>query len=185
MSGVAQSDGVILAADEHDWFPGRDQTRKLRAKPVRNGFNCLGFIPVTVLNQRKSGNGLRKGAREGLQLVRGLTCRFCCKSRIFPSLFVAHKRFGLKIHMRENHQNEELLLNSSWHHYQQRLNGKNYTFADEQNSRVEEVEREVTVTLGESLTKEMIEAVTLKQSFQPEVTHIISPNDEAINWYIV
>ena len=26
---------------------------------ARNGFNCLGFIPVAVLNQRGKGDGLR------------------------------------------------------------------------------------------------------------------------------
>ena len=180
MLGSAQSDGVILADDQHDCSSSwRNQTRKLRAKPLRNGFNCLGFISVSVLNQRKSGNGLKRGARQGLQFVRELTCRFCCKSKIFPSLFVAHKRVGLKIHMKDNHQNEELLLNTGQHHFQRRLNVNNHTFAW-----VEEVEREVTVTLGKSLTKEMIEAVTLEQSFQPEVILIISSDDEASIWYI-
>ena len=180
MLGSAQSDGVILADDQHDCSLGHDQTRKLRAKPLRNGFNCLGFISVTVLNQRKSGNGLKRGARQGLQFVRELTCKFCCKSKIFPSLFVAHKRVGLKIHMKEKHKNEDLLPNSSQHHFQRRLNVNNHTFAW-----VEEVEKEVTVTLGKSLTKEMIEAVILEQSFQPEVILITSPDDESFIWYIL
>ena len=190
MSGSAQCDGVILADEEHDWSSGQNQTRKLRSKPGRNGFNCLGFIPVTVLNQRKNANGSRRGARQGLQLVRELTCRFCCKKREKPSTFVAHKRAGLKFHFREKHKNEEPLLNSSQYHYQGKLNGKYYPFVSEQYSWMEEIERydctlysimslkklglklskrEVTVELGKSLTKEMTEAVALRQSFQPEV----------------
>ena len=127
MSASAQSDGVLLADEDHDWHSsGQSPTRKSRSKPARSGFNCLGFIPVTVLNQRKTGSGLRRGARLGLQLVRELTCRHCSKN--ISSVFVAHKRIGLQIHIGEKHRGEELLLNSSQKHHQQKLNSSNYDF---------------------------------------------------------
>ena len=128
MSDSTESDRVILAAEEYDQCSGQSQTRKSRSKPARSGFNCLGFIPVTVLNQRKTGNGLRRGARLGLQFVRELTCRHCTKNRISPPspVFVAHKRVGLQIHIGEKHRGEELLLNSSQKHHQRKLNSSNY-----------------------------------------------------------
>ena len=83
MLGSQQSNDVFVADEEHDCsLLGQDHSRKIRAKPVRvslvffaarnqmrhkvdevfqarNGFNCLGFIPIAVLNQRGKGDGLR------------------------------------------------------------------------------------------------------------------------------
>ena len=146
MSGSAEADGVslaeaariILADEEDDWsVSGQSQTRKLRSKQLRNGFNCLGFIPVDVLNQRRSsGNGLRRGARQGLQIVRELTCRFCFKK---SSVFVAHKRVGLQIHIREKHKDDELLPKST--NQQRKLSSNNYASDSRQFSSYKEVER--------------------------------------------
>ena len=138
---LAESARVILADEEDDWsVSGQSQTRKLRSKQLRNGFNCLGFIPVDVLNQRRSsGNGLRRGARQGLQIVRELTCRFCFKK---SSVFVAHKRVGLQIHIREKHKDDELLPKSSnQHDHQRKLSSNNYASDSRQFSSYKEVER--------------------------------------------
>jgi len=92
---VEEKQVVDVLQEEEEEEPAR--VRKPRVKPDRNGFNCLGFIPITVLTARRGGGQTgRRGARLGLQLVRDLSCRIC-KDRKAP--YTAHKRAGLRAHM--------------------------------------------------------------------------------------